>query len=124
MWSIFEQQLFNGFLKFRDLKTYSNDHLEKWNDALENEFQYFHDRYQDKKTFRNLLHKDNYEEITNIIISEKSKITNNQKMLFLLYVVYRYRNNIFHGTKGVESWIQFKPQIEKCVDIMIMMLNK
>ena len=73
---------------------------------------------------RNLMHQDGYKEIMDIIGSEKSKITTNQKMLFILYVVYRYRNNIFHGTKGVESWIKYKFQIEKCVNVMMEILNK
>lgn len=123
MWSIFEKQLFNGFLKYRDLVAFSKSHLENWNDHLEKEFQYFHDRYQDKALLENLMHDDNYAEITSIVNSLKPMLSKDQKMLFVLYVVYRYRNNIFHGNKGVESWIKFKPQIVKCVDIMIMILD-
>ena len=36
----------------------------------------------------------------------------------LLVVVYRFRNNIFHGNKGVDSWLQYRPQIEKCTNVM------
>jgi len=28
------------------------------------------------------------------------------------------RNNIFHGNKGVESWLQFAEQIEMCQGVM------
>jgi len=37
---------------------------------------------------------------------------------FTIFVVYRYRNNIFHGNKGVASWLKFQDQIKLCIKVM------
>ena len=96
----------------------------KWEDSLDIEFQYFYERYQNDELYKNLIHDDNYDDIKNILKTDKSNITNKDKLFLLLYVVYRYRNNIFHGNKGVRSWIKYIVQIEKCVKVMIIMLDK
>lgn len=36
----------------------------------------------------------------------------------MTYIVYRYRNNMFHGNKGLESWLQFEEQIKDCITVM------
>lgn len=47
------------------------------------------------------------------------KITSEDKLALMFYVVYRYRNNIFHENKGIMSWTQDTEQIEKCISFMI-----
>ena len=123
IWTIFEQKLFDGFLRYNDLKSYSNENTQKWNDKLETEFCYFHERYQDDDIYRMLVHEENRTEILKILTAKNNKVVINDKLLFLIYVVYRYRNNIFHGNKGVESWLNYTTQIEKCVNVMIQLLK-
>lgn len=40
------------------------------------------------------------------------------KVFIVVLVVYRFRNNMFHGNKGVQSWLQFKEQILLCTEAM------
>lgn len=42
-----------------------------------------------------------------------------QKLKFLLYVVFRYRNNMFHGNKCLSSWLKYKIEINHCIKVMI-----
>lgn len=34
-----------------------------------------------------------------------------QRIFFLAIVAYRFRNNMFHGNKGVQSWLLYTKQI-------------
>ena len=36
-------------------------------------------------------------------------------MYSVVVVVYRFRNNMFHGNKGVASWLRYREQIALCV---------
>ena len=123
MWAIFERDVFSGFVKYRNLASFASQSHDIWNEALNSEFFYFHNRYQNEVLYKNLIHKDDFKEIREIKSKQSSAITDQEKLSIVLYVVYRYRNNIFHGSKGVESWLQFSPQIERCVKIMIEILN-
>lgn len=123
IWTIFEQSLFNGFLKKNQLKPFSRKNKSLLNETLEKHFSHFHDRYQNKKRYSNLRHKDIYKEIDNILSEDKTSVAKEDKLLFLLYVVYRYRNNIFHGSKGVTSWLRYKIQIEKCIETMTILID-
>lgn len=123
MWTILEQKLFDGFVLPNKFETFSTANSSKWNQEFEIEFVYFHDRYQNKDIFQNLCHGDRNLKVNEIINSLPTNINTNDKLLFLLYVVYRYRNNIFHGNKGVDSWIIYSTQIGKCVQIMKYLLD-
>lgn len=39
-------------------------------------------------------------------------------VFFVAFVVYRYRNNMFHGNKGIHSWLQYGEQIRLCTEAM------
>ena len=47
-----------------------------------------------------------------------TELSTADKLFFLVFVVYRYRNNIFHGNKGVQSWLQYRDQIRRCTQVM------
>lgn len=79
--------------------------------------------FKSSRRNRKLKRHDDYPKIKEIIRKQNSDFNIHEKLHFILYVVYRYRNNIFHGSKGVESWIRFKPQMERCVKVMIEILN-
>jgi hypothetical protein len=121
IWTIFEQKKCSGFLKFSEL---TNLKIEiSWKDEFEEEFTYFYSRYQDPKLYNNLRHKEDKEDIKTIL-SNRGDVTNEDKMYLLLYVVYRYRNNIFHGNKSPESWSKYKEPISRCVNILRLILDE
>ena len=125
VWSIFEQKIFDGFMtkeKIKDKALY----FEKSYDALciENIVEKFYERYQDKQKLRNLLHNDKKTDLKKILDNNYKDLSKNDKLYLLFFVAYRYRNNIFHGNKGVLSWINYTKQIDACIKFMINIINE
>jgi len=125
IWTIFEQKLFNGFIKFSDISNFSKENKDLITTiiSLNDIFNYFHSRYQNNEYYNNLIHNDNKTEIEEIRKKKIEKLNKEEKLQFLLYVVYRYRNNIFHGNKGVSSWLKYEEQIDKCVITMTELID-
>ncbi len=126
VWSIYEAKCFDGFVKIEKMKQFV-DKIEKSIDpkSIDNDSEYFHKRYRDKDKYRNLIYKEKYdsEKFRKIIDKEYSDLTINEKIYLLAFVTYRYRNNIFHGSKGLESWLTFDEQIKKCIQILQVFIN-
>ncbi|HHK8474829.1 TPA: hypothetical protein ACQYCW_004596, partial [Vibrio parahaemolyticus] len=124
-WSIFETIHFGSFVKVADIQSVSlviaNKSYVDFS-SIDTAFKYFHYRYQDKSLKANLLHTQNIKRFEAILGKNEVQATKYEKVEFLIYVVYRYRNNIFHGNKGVSSWLAFDKQITKCVNLMQAML--
>lgn len=124
VWSIFEQRLFKGFFQKKKIQDYANNHIQKIDiEKLEKIIKYFYERYQDEKKYKNLRHDDSCPAVEEILKKTYCSLNDEEKFVLLLYVIYRYRNNIFHGNKGVMSWNQYKEQIEYCLDAMIIILD-
>jgi len=119
IWTIFEQKKFGGLVKYNSLKSL----LPFDTSSLSEQIAHFHDRYKCPKLYDNLKQSDSKPEIDDIIKKSIGELTQQDKCLFLLYVVYRYRNNIFHGNKGVNSWAQYTTEIQYCVDVMRTILS-
>jgi len=120
-WSLLETACFHGFAKGRDLE----EHCRRISDDeqftplfLMPIVEHFHERYQNKNLHANLMHGNSHPNIEPLLDRSVDSLSNIEKVYFLVSVVYRYRNNIFHGSKGVESWLKFKPQIEQCTQVM------
>ena len=127
LWTIFEGHITSDGIKNPLLKTICKEY-EPYYDNLqcENITSYFYDRYQDKTNLRHLVHNKGGESgqlFTEYLSLDYSTLNNEQKLLIILFTVFRYRNNIFHGSKGVESWSKYKNQIEKCIMFMQKMID-
>ncbi len=79
---------------------------------------HFHERYQAKKLYLNLMHTHNSSKLEEILQKGFLELTDYETAFFLAFVAYRYRNNIFHGNKGVGSWLKYQPQINYCSTVM------
>jgi len=120
-WSLLETSCFHGFAKGSELEKHCSRIAEdeRFNPLpLIPILEHFHTRYQDEKLYANLMHKNNHPNIKSLLNRPVNALSNRESMFFLISVVYRYRNNIFHGSKGVGSWLKFKPQIEYCIQVM------
>lgn len=124
IWTIYEQKLFNGFFRVYTLERFCNEYSGEWETELEDAFKHFYYRYQDSKKFNNLCHSDTASDIREILQLKVDEIELKSKLKFILFVVYRFRNNIFHGNKGVNSWIQYTEQIRYCVQVMKFLINQ
>ncbi len=127
VWTVFERINFDKFVKLEKIKEFSKKDFEIDNE-LEEILKKFHLRYQDEKLRKNLCYKNKcnnkecniFSECEFYILCNKEykDIEKDEKIYFLTYIVYRYRNNMFHGNKGLESWLQFEEQIKDCITVM------
>ncbi len=124
VWSIFEQTCFNGFVQKDSFKDFikNKDLIQKL--QIENTAKHFYDRYQNKKYYKNLCHGKPLETVDQILSTEYDKLTLEDKIMLTLFTTYRYRNNIFHGNKGVMSWNRYKEQINLCLDFMMQVVDE
>lgn len=127
-WSIFESSCFDGFLRYDEIIKFSKKesalaHAESSAKELDAQVQFFHERYQNKSIYKNLLHKNQCDKNKPIYMDDllgrsHESLEIHDKIFLVTFVVYRYRNNIFHGNKGIESWLKFSECIERCTKIM------
>ena len=124
VWPVFEQMLFSGFMKKTDIPTVAQKYAPYYQELnIETSVQHFHNRYQDHNKLRNLQHNDSFACVSSILAQNAANLSDEDKLTFMLYVVYRYRNNIFHGNKGIESWSSYTTQIELCLNFMMTILD-
>jgi hypothetical protein len=120
-WSIFESDCFSGFCKLDEIKSYSVKLVESAKyrtGSISRYVEHFHERYQQNKLYKNLMHKQKCKNAEIILSKKINDLEENEKVFLLVLVVYRYRNNIFHGNKGVSSWLAYKEQIKMCCEVM------
>ena len=123
-WSLFESKCFGGFAKAEKIKTYANDtHSSIDLQALNESTEHFHKRYQCPTLFRNLMHQQQNQHLENVLQQSFSDVSGENRLYVLVFVIYRYRNNIFHGNKGVRSWLQYQEQIQHCIRAMQVMVS-
>lgn len=120
-WSLFESKCFGGFVKLDQIHNFAQ------RIARESQFNrtkllcasaHFHDRYQDKERLRNLLHSKHCDDFTAILAKPHTNLTAEEVVFFTVFVSYRFRNNIFHGNKGVDSWLHYGEQISLCTGVL------
>ena len=128
VWSIFESKCFCGIANLDKFEAFA-DRL-----ALSESFDvnqiaeavaHFHARYQDATHLRHLMHKKTSAAIKqtaaklNILLAKPLIDLLPQEAVYLaVFIVYRFRNNIFHGNKGVTTWLQYTEQIDLCTHTM------
>lgn len=118
-WSLFESKCLSGFAKADGLKKFalkvSTDSL--WS-AVGEIARHFHSRYQDSEIWKNLVHKEKRDDVLQLIGRSFDDLKQHEGIYVLLFVIYRYRNNMFHGNKGAGSWLRYRKQIELCTRAM------
>ena len=127
VWAIFEQDIFNGFMKKDKIKTVSQ-RFKKYYSSLNIDMlaKKFYLRYQNSTNYKHLIHKDDNCYFKAIIAKPYPEISPSEKLELMFFVVYRYRNNIFHGNKKVNAWKNYTEQIRDCISFItqIIDLNK
>ena len=125
-WALFESKCFDGYLKARNLKPFveklykQSGHFDR---AILDASRHFHERYQDRRRLRNLAPKARtsdwmIEELGEMLSVTFDELEQRQQGVLTAYVVYRFRNNMFHGAKGIGSWLRYKEQIRFCIAAM------
>ncbi|MGV0961325.1 MAG: hypothetical protein ACOYB1_15985 [Limnohabitans sp.] len=124
-WSLLESAWFKGFAKIEDINCVAVQKAKNEEiiiGELDDFVRFFHDRYQNETLYRQLMHKQKHMPMDELRLKDFSKFSSSEKICFTLIVVYRYRNNIFHGNKGVESWLKYEECILKCIAMMQLLI--
>jgi len=125
VWSIYEAKCFKGFVKDYKLNEFAKRMVGTIDsNGINDSAEYFHKRYQDKKKYQNLIHgKNGNPRFDEILKKGYTNLTVEEKFFLLTFVTYRYRNNIFHGNKGISSWLRYDEQIKKCIYVLQVFIN-
>lgn len=124
-WSLFESKCFSGFLTAKCLRSFADKAVQAGfaPRTVVRQLNHFHDRYGDRKKLDNLL-SDNKtptaveEDFKCCLAKQVSSLADRDRVFTVLFVIYRFRNNMFHGNKRVESWLQYQAQISLCTEAM------
>ena len=102
LWNLFENICCNKFAKIDEINNLIDskiDNFDENNEIFTETFEYFYQRYQDKYRFIALnFNNKAMEKLASKILSDTYTDKNN-KLKFIMSVIYRYRNNLFHGEK-------------------------
>ncbi|MFH6958921.1 hypothetical protein ACHRV1_16095 [Flavobacterium aquidurense] len=101
--SLIDSTEFNSYLEYFKNRYVSNG-------TFTNRFQYLHFRNNDR---RNL--------VEDVLLGNNTK--NNDIILALLIIVYRYRNNLFHGIKRIQEIDKQRENFENANGVLKTLLN-
>ena len=101
--SLIDSTEFNSYLEYFKNRYVSNG-------TFTNRFQYLHFRNNDR---RNL--------VEDVLLGNNTK--NNDIILALLIIVYRYRNNLFHGIKRIQEIDKQRENFENANGVIKTLLN-
>lgn len=127
VWARFESGCFKGSLQVKEILAFVEEYQELiCEKLLIEELNYFHKRYHNcKDYYRHLKHKESNSGevvvISNRVVanSHLKAVSKKDKLVFLIYLLYRYRNNMFHGNKRLSTWLKYDKEIRYCIHSMI-----
>jgi len=101
IWNLLENICFENYVKIDKINNLIDSKIDKFNENNETfreTFKYFYTRYQDEHKLNALRLNRTMKELTKKILNNTYTDKNN-KLKFIMAVIYRYRNNLFHGEK-------------------------
>lgn len=108
LWNLFELKYFEKYFKENKLENFIKNNNYNEINELDDIFIYFKDRYSENDDkFNNLNIKDKKEDIKNNLL------TWDNKLYTVIYIISRFRNNLFHWSKRVEFIDLQKENFEK-----------
>lgn len=118
-WSLFESKCFSGLVKAKKIDKYAKSVSQSiCRDSIADAVAHFHARYQDKDCFEHLMYGQENSRLARLLEQPIDNLSGDDRAFLLVFVVYRFRNNIFHGNKPVDSWLQYNEQIQYCISAM------
>ena len=124
-WSLFETSYFQGRAIAERIEKFTipkETDLNSIINELDEYVSFFHNRYQNNTVYKNLMHKNTNKRMENLIKKSFTSLNSEEKIFFAMLVVFRYRNNIFHGNKRVQHWSDYKDCILKCITMMQLLI--
>ena len=124
LWSLFEAK----FLEYWASSQKISDNVNQLDDSIfeelwfENELSYFKNRYYEENDFSyhfpnlNLRNNDNLELVQRVLSGNDSTLK--EQLITCLTIVYRFRNNLFHGTKWAYGIQDQQPNFNTSVSLL------
>jgi len=130
IWGIFEQKYFPGKNNnvFNKIKKMKNNFkiYDCYNDFSQIALS-FYDTFKDDNRWQKLdidiLSNKKNDVFNNIRCKKREDLSEIEIIRFGLFIIYRYRNNIFHGMKEAINFNQYTKEIEDCVNLLIAYLK-
>lgn len=119
-WSLFESKCFSGFVRINQIEKFAKKLISEGFDStlVQDATNHFHARYKDSNLYQQLMHDQACPRMEAIVRKNIQSLNPEESLFLVALVVYRFRNNIFHGNKKVQSWLQYKEQIRLCTCAM------
>lgn len=127
LWSIFESECIGKSkqLKLENIGSFvKRNHSKIHQEATKDYFNFFDNRYRNNiDSYHFLLNfnrdiirfnRKNYDMYDIFNKDNLNKYSHCEMLLFLIYIIYRFRCNIFHGNKNIFDWKKDKSPINKC----------
>jgi len=121
LWNLFEALCCNKFADMNIIYRLINDKIELFNEIdYQDIFDYFYNRYENDI---NKFNKLNIRSRDQRILVEK--VLNNEyedkenRLKFIMVIIYRYRNNLFHGEKNMAHIRYQKENFEKTNEFLM-----
>ena len=138
LWNLFEKKVADGsetslgLSKIEKFATKNSQYINIDNTIMEDCFNYFQNRYIENGTtnaqFDNLKFRQNdtqySDKLKNILTNNSMSSTESEKILGILTIAYRIRNNSFHGTKELPEIVNQKETFKHFNDFLMSFLNR
>lgn len=109
LWNLFEDRLFENTFTIEKAERYINGYINRFNpDVCNRAFEYFKKRYTNIElgivTYPlfeelNFRRTDKKEFVDSVLVADSPSLKD--KVLASIIIIFRYRNNLFHGLKDI-----------------------
>ena len=116
-WSLFESKCFGGCQSFAKLDEFADRLVNKEAFVAANvsgASEHFHKRYQEASLYKHLMQKQKSPRMDALVKAPFASLPEQDIVFLMAATACRFRNNMFHGNKGVGSWLQYETEIELC----------
>ena len=124
LWNLFEDLLCDNNANMCKIDALIDKNIDKFNDSeYQDIFEYFYDRYKNNDAKFNALrlHEPQKNLVKKVLNDEF--MDKNNKLKFIMSIIYRYRNNLFHGEKDMR-YIRFqKENFEKTNEFLMYFID-
>ncbi len=126
LWNIFEREVCDRSFRIEIVRRLINENNIQYENFREN-YEYFFNRYvtngQTNERFNslNLRENDRPQFVQETLLDPNSN--ESHKILTCIIIVYRLRNNLFHGNKYIETINNQKENLINAINILVSFLN-